>query len=297
MEWNLEVKDIFSNKSEFYTFNKEKITIGRGQANDIVIQNQYISDKHLTLNYIDGNYTVKDEKSSNGSEININNKWKKLSKKMTTEIPIQLKLAKAVVINIQSNESQLITLKELGVEEAIMVLDICDSTKMAFINENIAFHIKKRLVSISKPVLYSCNVNLFKNTGDGFLATFAKTAEAYKAAKKILESLEKRNLRTNHALIQVRIALHKGKTYVIDPTTCDIHGNDINITFRMEGLKKRSFDKLETEIPEVNRILCSKYFYDDYLANNKKGKAVFKYCGKAKMKGIRKKIEVYYVEN
>ncbi|MCG8572482.1 MAG: FHA domain-containing protein [Spirochaetes bacterium] len=293
MEWNIEIKDIISNKSKFYTFNKKKITLGRGSNNDIVIHNKYISDHHLSLWYQDHRYFVQDEQSSNGSEINLHYKWKELKKESTAHLPLQLKLAKAVIMVVQTNESQIITIKEIEHEEAIMVLDLCDSTKMSFQNDKIAFHLKQRLSNISKPILYKNGVNFFKSTGDGFLATFPTTVRAFNAACRILRSINKRNQVSPNASIHVRIALHRGKTYIIDPVSDDIHGKDINITFRLEGLTKKALEKQSRKFCESDRILCTKYFVEDYEKKSRRKTRAFTYIGLAKMRGIKEKLEVF----
>ena len=37
----------------------------------------------------------------------------------------------------------------------------------------------------------------------------------------------------------------------------DIHGNDINITFRIEGVQAEAFPAASTEFPRMDRVLCS----------------------------------------
>ena len=296
MELSMEVMDILSNKTQFYTSDSNEIRFGRNSSHEISINNKYISDTHATLFNSDNNFYIRDENSSNGSEIYTNYKWEKLgNKKKLVKLPIQLKLAEAVIITIQSGESQIISLSEIGNDAAIMVLDLCNSTNQAVNNEQIAFHLKQRLNSIAKPILYSTSVNFYKNTGDGFLATFPKTTQAVNTAIKILKTLEKRNKKTDNPPINVRIGLHKGKTYVIDPATEDIHGMDINITFRIEGLKKIAFKNLKTQINENNRILGSKSFYDDYKKKSRRKTDIFESCGFAKLKGIKERMEIYRV--
>ncbi|MBN2658399.1 MAG: FHA domain-containing protein [Spirochaetales bacterium] len=294
MMLSIEVKDILSNNSRFYNLSDSEIVFGRDPGSQIAVNNKYISSKHATLFQEDGKVYIRDEKSSNGSEYYTHYKWLPLGpRKKELSLPLQLKLAEAVVITIQSGESRIVSLTEVKNDSAIMVLDICGSTRQAVYNEEIAFHLKQRLNTIAKPILYGAPVNFYKNTGDGFLATFDKTTQAVNCAVKILRTLEKRNGKSKNPPIHVRIGLHKGQTYVIDPATEDIHGIDINITFRIEGLKKSSLPKGTVLYEERDRIFASIAFYDDYKKHSKRKKEIFTSCGPAKLKGIHDKIEIF----
>ncbi len=294
MELRIEVKDILSHTSQFYSFKQDRIFLGRNSEHDITIQNKYISDTHASLIIKDNNLYIKDERSSNGTEVYMDYRWNPLKgRQMKFHLPVQIKLAEAVVVTIQSGESQIISLSEVENESSIMVLDLCDSTTQARKDEQIAFHSKQRLSNITKPILYGAGIQFYKNTGDGFLATFASSTQAVNTAMEILKVLEKRNKKTKNPPINVRIGLHKGRTYVIDPATEDIHGIDINITFRIEGLKKTAFTSVRKAIGEQNRILASKTFYDDYQKKTRRKKELFDLCGSAKLKGIKERIPIY----
>jgi len=296
MELRIEVKDILSNRSQFFSFNQKSIKIGRNKSHDISIPNKYISDTHASLNIQDGSVYLKDERSSNGTEFYNAYHWHPLkTRKKKISLPAQIKLAEAVVLTIESGESRIISLSEIENDVAIMVLDICDSTNQSSKDEKIAFHLKQRLSQISKPLLYKSSVQFYKNTGDGFLATFPKTTQAANTAIKILKELEKRNKKTQNPPINVRIGLHKGRTYLIDPATEDIHGIDINITFRIEGLKASTIKQGHIKIPEINRILTTSEFYSDYQKKSRRKQQIIEYAGNAKLKGIRKKKEIYLI--
>lgn len=296
MVLRIEVKDILSNKSRFYSMNNKEISFGRGSDSDITIDNKYISSLHASLIQERDSLYIRDESSSNGSEIYSRYRWETLTaQKREVKLPAQIKLAEAVVVTIQSGESQIISLSEVESDSAIMVLDICGSTRQAVRNEEIAFHTKQRLNSMAKPILYKAPVNFYKNTGDGFLATFEKSTQAVNCAVKILKTLERRNERSKNPPIHVRVALHKGQTYVIDPATEDIHGIDINITFRIEGLKKSAMTGNWKSYEERDRILTSKSLYDDYRKHTRRKNEIFELCGTARLKGIRDKMEIYRI--
>lgn len=296
MELKIEVKDILANSTQFYSIEKDKLVIGRNASSDIPLSNKYISDAHVEISLQKNNLFIQDMKSSNGTEIYENFRWNELEcKKKKVPLPVQIKLAEVVVVTIQSGESQIISLSEVENDAAIMVLDICNSTHQAHNNEQLAFHLKQRLSNITKPIIYAAPIQFFKNTGDGFLVTFPTTSQALNTAIKILKKLEIRNKKSCNPPINVRIGLHKGRTYVIDPATEDIHGIDINITFRIEGLRKSAFGYLKRKIGEMDRILASKDFYQDYQKRSRRKDDIFELCGPAKLKGIKDKVTIYRV--
>lgn len=296
MELRIEVKDIMTNKDRFYSFDTETISIGRNHLKDISLKNKYISDHHVTLRCENDALYAKDENSSNGTEYYDHYTWVPLKgRRKKLPLPTQLKLAKAVVVTIQSGESQIMSLTNIENDVALMVLDLCGSTGQSANDEQIAYHLKQRLNLITKPILYKAPVLFYKNTGDGFLATFARSTQAVNASIKILKELKKRNRRTNNPPINVRIGLHQGRTYIIDPATEDIHGVDINITFRIEGLKNTAFGHSSKKIEEKNRILASEDFYLDYKKRSRRKIEIFQYYGSAKLKGIKDRKEIYRI--
>jgi class 3 adenylate cyclase len=296
MELSIEVKDLLSNTTQFYSFDKKYITIGRNDSKDIVLQNKYISDFHASITQKWDVVYIKDEHSSNGTEIYSNYRWNALGdRSQKVKVPLQIKLAEAVVITIQSGDSQVVSLPEVENDSSIMVLDICNSTNQALNNEQIAFHLKQRLNNIAKPILYDSPILFYKNTGDGFLATFPKATQAVNTAIEILKVLQMRNKRSTNPPINVRIGLHHGRTYLIDPATEDIHGIDINITFRIEGLRRNGFNRMKQDIGIQNRILASKDFYLQYQKQTRRKKKIFDLCGSAKLKSIKEKMQIYRV--
>jgi class 3 adenylate cyclase len=297
MIFRIEVEDILKNTSEFHSLNAEEIRFGRASGLEVPISNKYISKYHATVRPDGKGLFVRDEGSSNGTEIYSNYRWRKIGEEGTQAgFPVRMKLAGAVVVTIQSGESQIVSLSDVESDASIMVLDICNSTGQAVKDEQIAFHLKQRLNQIAKPILYSSPMQFYKNTGDGFLATFSGSTQAVNAAIKILKTLEKRNRKTKNPPINVRVALHEGATYMIDPATEDIHGIDINITFRIEGIRKSAFSSLKRDIGRENRILASEALYREYRKRTRRKKEIFSYCGAAKLKGIRDKMPIYRLD-
>jgi class 3 adenylate cyclase len=289
---------------------KETVTVGRSEENDIIMRNSSISRKHMRLTYIDCVLHVEDLKSKNGTFFRIGKKWKKIKGKITATLPVSLKVGTIVfLVDIYKPASSHDKKKEFfnsmipmnGKEiteqekiQAIMVLDLCESSKLANTDEKMAFHLKRRLESISKRILDKAEVDFYKNTGDGFIATFNNVTNAFNAATSLLEVLKMRNQRTPNPDINVRIALHFGKTHIYGDMIKDIYGTDVDITFRLEHVNAVAFPSLKTVLPEHNRILCSKHFVHELSARGLNVNT-FIFCGIAKLKGIKNPPEVYLV--
>lgn len=181
--------------------------------------------------------------------------------------------------------------------QTIMVLDLCGSSELSRQNEVMAVHLKRRLEQISGTIIADHKANSFKNTGDGFLATFPDCAKAVTAAMEIMDSLRQRNRMTVNPPIHVRIALHYGKTYfVFDSGTKEIYGHDVNIAFRVENVQAAAFKKLEAQFPERDRILCTRQFHDAAQKQPALPKVRFTPCGQVQVKGIDEPVDVLWVQ-
>ena len=175
-----------------------------------------------------------------------------------------------------------------------MVLDLCESSKLANTDEKMAFHIKMRLESIAKRILDRTKADFYKSTGDGFIATFDNVTNALDAATSLLKILKTRNERTPNPHINVRIALHAGKTHIFGDIIKDIYGTDVDITFRLEHVNSKAFSLLKIALPEKNRILCSKSFVHELSASGL-DVTTFTCCRISKLKGIKNPQEVYLI--
>ena len=184
--------------------------------------------------------------------------------------------------------------KEQEKFQGIMVLDLCESSKLANTDEKMAFHLKMRLESIAKRILDRTKVDFYKSTGDGFIATFDNVKNAFDAATSLLEVLKTRNERTPNPHINVRIALHAGKIHIFGDIIKDIYGTDVDITFRLEHVEPKAFSSLKKALPEQNRILCSKRFVHELSASGL-DVTTFICCGVARLKGIKNPPEVYLI--
>jgi class 3 adenylate cyclase len=159
-----------------------------------------------------------------------------------------------------------------------------------------AYHLKLRLSQIAEPLLIEHNRRFFKSTGDGFLATFASCNSALIATAQIEERIQQRNLKTSNAPIHYRLALHYGDTWAITTGGEDIHGHDVNVTFRIEGVQAPSFADPKINFPVRDRILCSEMFLKA-LRSETGGMGGFQVlpCGSAALKGIEMPVAIHWV--
>ena len=180
--------------------------------------------------------------------------------------------------------------------EAILVFDLCESALIASKDDHLAYHMKQRLTQIAEPILGQYGRRFFKSTGDGFLATFEDPTKALQAAVKIEDHLQLRNERTSNEPIHYRIALHFGDVWAISTGGGDVHGNGVNITFRIEGAQVPAFDAVEARFPKRDRILCSGRFHK-VAGENKLGLPTsFVHCGAATLRGIINPVEIYWMK-
>jgi class 3 adenylate cyclase len=161
-----------------------------------------------------------------------------------------------------------------------------------------ALHLKQRLQQLAEPVLTEYGMRFFKGTGDGFLATFTTASKTVNAAIELVGRIKHRNARTTNPPIHYRIALHYGETWGISTGGQDIHGNDVNITFRIEGAQQEAFGATQFDLPRMDRILCSRALLDEI--RGKEGldvPAETALVGSATLKGIHDPVEIHLVKD
>jgi class 3 adenylate cyclase len=167
---------------------------------------------------------------------------------------------------------------------------------MANKNDAMAYHLKTRLEDIAVNVCLQNCATFHKSTGDGLLATFTDSVSAANAAKDILRDIDVRNSHTVNPVIDVRLSLHHGSTYKLNTGSQDLHGNDINIAFRIECLRTENFAVIEKEFPDRNRVLCSDDFVWEVRTKFPQCGLTFAYCGEAFLKGIRDTKSIFLLD-
>ena len=110
-------------------------------------------------------------------------------------------------------------------------------------------------------------------------------------------AVQSRNRRTSNTPIHYRIALHHGDVWAIDAGGDDIHGNDVNITFRIEGVQPDAFTPAAAALPRRDRILCSRAYLETVPAARLAATvSAVVACGAADLKGITQRIDVHWLK-
>lgn len=145
------------------------------------------------------------------------------------------------------------------VSEAVLVVDLVDSTHLAthygdVIAMNARNAIKERTLAAAEPH----GLTFAEDTGDGYFMTFPSVSGAVQTAVALLKDLRDRppNLSPGPPL-EARVGISYGQ--ILLDTRASRHGAAINKAFRIEGISRDSFAKLEGEseldkIPDRNRI-------------------------------------------
>ncbi|MBI3091527.1 MAG: tetratricopeptide repeat protein [Candidatus Tectomicrobia bacterium] len=151
--------------------------------------------------------------------------------------------------------------------EAIVVVDLCDSTTLASkFGDRYLLEVKKLLADTAEPLFKQHQVRWLKSTGDGYLSIFPNSREAALAAVTLLRTFqEEKQLAESHP-IHIRIGIHFGETQV--DGNGERHGQVVHKAFRIEGVKPSDLTQVEgsaprAEVPLRNRIFLSEEVYDD----------------------------------
>ncbi len=312
MGWKINLTNIEGKETSEHSFSEPFVRFGRDPKNEITISHPRISRLHCTLSERDKEFFLQDS-SRNGVLIKVNDQWTKVNGEIGVVPPVELMLPNWMIeaeyvpdpVDEGSllddtqvwDQSVIIPAGRLGhFYEAILVFDLCESSLMASRDDNMAYHMKRRLTQIAEPVLSEFHRRFFKSTGDGFLATFESSREALLSTIEIENRIQQRNKRTNNPPIHYRLALHFGETWAIAAGGEDIHGNDVNITFRIEGVQTGAFTDPKVTFPARDRILCSDSFLSalskEHEGNVTNWEAVE--CGPAVLKGIEKPIDIHW---
>lgn len=315
MKWLIEVRSEGDRYASEYELDGEEVRLGRGSGNDLVLPDNKVSRNHLVIFKKGSDFYAEDLGSTNGTFVKKGFRYSPINKPTKIKIPAWVKLANQVELRVRVAgeagveepepeaaepaspfSSMVVDISEVERDESIMVLDLCDSSKIASTDERMAYHLKDRLSTLSASVLEANRARFTKNTGDGFMVTFPEPMQALDAAMQILDLLDMRNKVTKNEEIHVRIALHHGKTYEIPGDTPDLHGSAVNLTFRLESLQPASFVELETMFPEQDRILCTMMFWELIKMRDVPLDASPIYCGLTEPKGAASPVRVYWMK-
>ncbi|MDD3626804.1 MAG: adenylate/guanylate cyclase domain-containing protein [bacterium] len=295
-----------------YTFNKERIRIGRSPENDLVLKDGDVSRNHVNLFQLGLKFYLEDQGSMNGTWIYNDGDWIQSTGAQELKFPVLVIVGVNIILKIDNinkedgsaQDTDMISepstsVLEPGFEKerycGILVLDICDSTKITNIDEKQAYLMKVQLNRIAMPVFLLNDMAFYKGTGDGFIVTFKAPFTALSVADQLTEKIFQSNRNDPKYPIHFRLALHYGKIYYTDSERTDVHGNDVNLAFRIEGVQEDAFIQQLGSFPKENRILCSGEFRNQVESFSKKFNLIFNYCGCAKLKGIEEAIDIYCI--
>jgi class 3 adenylate cyclase len=176
--------------------------------------------------------------------------------------------------------------------EAIVVLDLCDSTVMANrYGDAFALQLKEAIRTLVRPVLADKGVAFLKGTGDGFLATFP---DLHKAAEAAVWILQKKDTALPTPPM-FRISIHIGPTNV--DSVGDRQGDAVNMAFRLEGVNVSGFHEtsgglLKDALPIRDRIFVSEHAHDEL---QKRGGVSTRLVGFFDLKGLAGRHRVFEV--
>ncbi|MDA0821268.1 MAG: adenylate/guanylate cyclase domain-containing protein [Proteobacteria bacterium] len=311
MIWKLRIKDHKTNITSNVELDSALLQIGRDPNCDVVLPHDRVSRRHVELRANATDDATVLDLSSNGTFVRRREEWIRIDDSLEICPPCTLRIAhftikiEEVVLgkSVQEvaeqtwDQSVMIPVASLGQRtEAILVFDLCESSFIANKDDHMAYHMKQRLTQIAEPILEEYGRRFFKSTGDGFLATFEQPDKALQAAIKVEHHIQMRNQRTTNEPIHYRIALHYGDVWAISVGGEDVHGNDINVTFRIEGLQASSFAETKVLFPKQDRILCSKRFYDCIENHPVSTQVENVHCGAAALKGIVDVVDIDWLK-
>ena len=154
------------------------------------------------------------------------------------------------------------------INEAILVVDLCESTKLAVIRGDVfAMRVKNKMKTCIREVSEDFAATFYENTGDGYLIMFPTGANAARSAVKILQNADEYNKGSpEKEKIELRVGINYGEM-VLDEHG-GRHGAAINKVFRIEGLKKTQQQNIgdgskPEDFIEKNRIFVSEEIHEE----------------------------------
>ena len=183
------------------------------------------------------------------------------------------------------------------IPEAVMVADICESSKMMDLyGDGATYIIKNALEDIMFPIFKDNKSSFTKSTGDGFLVCFPNSKCALDAVIQVMESVNTYNSKiVDGPQIHLRFAIHFGEVRVMPDE--DRHGTNINIPFRVEGLKVDGLVEVKDGISReeftlIDRIFITEAFYNSIT---KKEDFTIRYLGLFELRNITGMHKIYQV--
>lgn len=183
------------------------------------------------------------------------------------------------------------------IAEAILVVDLCESSRtMSVYGDEATYQIKNALEGFMFPIFRDCESSFIKSTGDGFLVTFPHSRQAVDAAMRILDSAKKYNERVVEGLeVHLRFGTHFGAVRVRPDR--DRHGTNVNVPFRVEGLKAKDLIEVEGGISRENFPARDRILITEAVSHEISGEGGFKirYIGLFELRNITGIHKIYQI--
>lgn len=283
-------------------FDRFPVTIGRSPDNSLPLSgDDRISRAHTRIRHAPPNLLLEDLQSRNGTF---------LDETRLTE-PVPLDASKVIrightLLQIEVEGMEVEIAGAVGsssgsvpksLVEAVLVLDLCDSTTIANrYGDAFALQLKEALRTLVKPIFTRARVSFLKGTGDGFLATFPDMAAAVESAIRVLhEKAEALPRASDGRTPMLRFGIHFGQTHV--DSDGDRQGDVINMAFRLEGAGTSGFHEtrggLEKDaLPLQDRVFVSEHAHAEL---ERLGGIPCRLVGFFDLKGIAGRHRVYEV--
>ena len=172
-------------KGRQHRFDRFPVVIGRSADSSLAVIDDRASRAHLRIRQMPEGLVIEDLQSKNGTyvdEVRVSGPLLLTASKVVrlgqTQLQLEIEgmeIERAGLSGEMKGPRQLV--------EAIVVLDLCDSTIMANrYGDTFALQLKEAIRTLVRPVLADKGVAFLKGTGDGFLATFPDLHKAAEAA-------------------------------------------------------------------------------------------------------------------
>lgn len=289
-------------KGKQQQFDRFPVTIGRSPDNSFpIIGDERISRAHARIRHAPPNFLLEDLQSRNGTFLE------------ETRVTDPVTLAPPKVIRLGHTLLQ-IEVEGVGIEiavapggatartpkslvEAVLVLDLCDSTTIANrYGDAFALQLKEALRALVRPIFTQSGVTFLKGTGDGFLATFPDLPSTVEAAVLVLRRKAEVLPRASDGRTpMLRFGVHFGQTHV--DSDGDRQGDVVNMAFRLEGAGTSGFHEtrgglLKDTLPMHDRIFLSEHAHAEL---ERIGGIPCRLIGFFDLKGIAGRHRVYEV--
>jgi class 3 adenylate cyclase len=287
-------------KGQQHRFDRFPVVIGRSPYSSLaLIGDERISRAHARIRQVAEGLILEDLQSKNGTYVD----------ETRLSAPLPLTASKGVRLGQTKLQLEIegLEIERAGLPaemkgprqlvEAVVVLDLCDSTIMANrYGDTFALQVKEATRALVRPILVNAGVAFLKGTGDGFLATFPDLRAAAQAAVRILQTKDVTLPKASDGTPPMfRIGIHFGPTNV--DSDGDRQGDVVNIAFRLEGVNVSGFHEtrggiVKDAVPAHDRIFVSEHAHEEL---QKRGGFPTRLVGFFDLKGISGRHRVFEI--